>query len=143
MGLQLPLWPTVFVIPLGLCFYYFLLAGRMYVHRLAFDPALARLSPGQVNTLDALEAAAAEGATLVEYLGGGERYKLELSDRLEPLHQGLGLARTPQGQAVVALRLGIIHGRRRLKRSPALRRLYFEGLAPVRRLAGRARSAES
>jgi CelD/BcsL family acetyltransferase involved in cellulose biosynthesis len=123
--------------------YYFLLAGRMYVHRLAFDPALARLSPGQVNTLDALEAAAAEGATLVEYLGGGERYKLELSDRLEPLHQGLGLARTPQGQAVVALRLGIIHGRRRLKRSPALRRLYFEGLAPVRRLAGRARSAES
>ena len=123
--------------------YYFLLAGRMYVHRLAFDPALARLSPGQVNTLDALEAAAAEGATLVEYLGGGERYKLELSDRLEPLHQGLGLARTPQGRAVVSLRLGIIHGRRRLKRSPALRRLYFEGLAPVRRLAGRARSAES
>jgi CelD/BcsL family acetyltransferase involved in cellulose biosynthesis len=123
--------------------YYFLLAGRMYVHRLAFDPALARLSPGQVNTLDALEAAAAEGATLVEYLGGGERYKLELSDRLEPLHQGLGLARTPQGRAVVELRLGIIHGRRRLKRSPLLRRLYFEGLAPVRRLAGRARSADS
>jgi protein-S-isoprenylcysteine O-methyltransferase Ste14 len=27
MGLQLPLWPTAFVIPLGLCFYYFLLAG--------------------------------------------------------------------------------------------------------------------
>ena len=27
MGLQLPLWPTAFVIPLGLCFYYFMLAG--------------------------------------------------------------------------------------------------------------------
>jgi protein-S-isoprenylcysteine O-methyltransferase Ste14 len=27
MGLSLPLWPTAFVIPLGLCFYYFLLAG--------------------------------------------------------------------------------------------------------------------
>jgi protein-S-isoprenylcysteine O-methyltransferase Ste14 len=27
MGLSIPLWPTAFVIPLGLCFYYFLLAG--------------------------------------------------------------------------------------------------------------------
>jgi CelD/BcsL family acetyltransferase involved in cellulose biosynthesis len=120
--------------------YYFLLADRMYVHRLAFDPELSRFSPGLVNTLDALEAAADEGAQLVEYLGGDERYKLELSDRLEPLHQGLGLARTPQGRAVVATRLGVIRTRRRLKRSPRLRRLYVEGLSPVRRLAGRVRS---
>lgn len=117
--------------------YYFLLDRRMYVHRLAFDPELARFSPGLVNTLDALEAAAAEGAELVEYLGGDERYKLELSDRLEPLNQGLGLARTPQGRAVVAARVGVIHTRRRLKRSPRLRRLYVEGLSPVRKLAGR------
>lgn len=123
--------------------YYFLLAGRMYVHRLAFDPALARFSPGLVNTLDALEAAAAEGARLVEYLGGDERYKLELSDRLEPLYQGLGLARTPQGHAVVGARLGIIHSRRKLKRSPALRRLYFEGLAPARRSLARIRHRET
>jgi CelD/BcsL family acetyltransferase involved in cellulose biosynthesis len=123
--------------------YYFLLAGRMYVHRLAFDPALARFSPGLVNTLDALEAAADEGARLVEYLGGDERYKLELSDRLEPLHQGLGLARTPQGHAVVAARLGIIRARRRLKRSERLRRAYFEGLAPARRALGRLRSARA
>jgi protein-S-isoprenylcysteine O-methyltransferase Ste14 len=27
MGLSIPLWPTAFVFPLGLCFYYFLLAG--------------------------------------------------------------------------------------------------------------------
>jgi protein-S-isoprenylcysteine O-methyltransferase Ste14 len=27
VGLSIPLWPTAFVIPLGLCFYYFLLAG--------------------------------------------------------------------------------------------------------------------
>jgi CelD/BcsL family acetyltransferase involved in cellulose biosynthesis len=121
--------------------YFFLLAGRMYVHRLAFDPALARFSPGLVNTLDALEVAAAAGATRVEYLGGDERYKLELSDGLEPLHQGLGLARTPQGRAVAAARLGIIHARRRLKRSPRLRRLYVEGLAPARRLAAGVRRA--
>ena len=123
--------------------YYFLLDERMYVHRLAFDPAFGRFSPGLVNTLDALEAAADEGAKLVEYLGGDERYKLELSDRLEPLHQGLGLARTPQGHAVAAARLGVIHARRRLKRSPRLRRLYVEGLAPVRRVVGRARSSTS
>ena len=123
--------------------YYFLLGGRMYVHRLAFDPEFARFSPGLVNTLDALEAAAGEGAVLVEYLGGDERYKLELSDRLEPLSQGLGLARTPQGRGVTLARLGVIRGRRRLKRSPALRKLYFEGLAPARQAIARLRSTSS
>lgn len=123
--------------------YYFLLANRMYVHRLAFDPELSRLSPGLVNTLDALEAAANEGATLVEYLGGDERYKLELSDRLEPLYQGLGLARTPQGQLVVRGRLGIIQARRRLKRSERLRRFYVEGLAPARQVVARLRATAS
>ena len=33
----------------------------MYVHRLGFDPAYARYSPGLVNTLDTIETAAAEG----------------------------------------------------------------------------------
>jgi CelD/BcsL family acetyltransferase involved in cellulose biosynthesis len=123
--------------------YYFAVANRMYVYRLAFDPELSRFSPGLVNTLDALEWAGDEGLERVEYLGGDERYKLELSDRLEPLYQGLGLAGTPQGRAVVRLRLGSIRARRRLKRSPALHKLYFEGLAPVRRLADRLRSARS
>ncbi len=39
----------------------------------------------------------AEGARRVEFLGGAERYKLELADRLEPLYQGLGLASTRAG----------------------------------------------
>jgi CelD/BcsL family acetyltransferase involved in cellulose biosynthesis len=115
--------------------YFFLLAGRMYVHRLAFDPALSHFSPGIVNTLDAIDAAAGEGVTRVEFLGGAERYKLELADRLEPLYEGLGLAASPRGDAVVGLRLASIRLRRQLKRSPAVRRLYFEGLAPARRLA--------
>lgn len=114
--------------------YYFAFCGRMFVHRLAFDPALARYSPGLVNTLDALEAAAAEGLTLVEYLGGGERYKLELSDRFDPLYEGFGLARSPQGHALMRARLAVIGTRRTLKRSDRLRRLYFEGLAPLRRV---------
>jgi CelD/BcsL family acetyltransferase involved in cellulose biosynthesis len=119
--------------------YYFALANAMYVYRLAFDPALGRFSPGLVNTLDALAAADEEGLERVEFLGGDERYKLELADRLEPLYQGLGLAATPQGRAVVHMRVAAIHARRKLKRSPALRRLYFEGLAPARKALGRLR----
>jgi CelD/BcsL family acetyltransferase involved in cellulose biosynthesis len=117
--------------------YYLALEGRMYVHRIAFDPAFGRFSPGLVNTLDAIETAAAEGVTRVEFLGGAERYKVELADHLEPLYQGFGLARSLKGQAAVAGRVGGIRVRKQLKRSPALRRFYFEGLAPARRLLGR------
>ena len=117
--------------------YYLLFEGRMYVHRIGFDPAFGRLSPGVINTLDAIEAAAAEGATRVEFLGGAERYKVDLADHLEPLYEGFGLAGSLRGRAAVAARLGGIHARKQLKRSPALRRFYFDGLAPARRLLGR------
>lgn len=117
--------------------YYLAFERRMYVHRLGFDPAFGRFSPGVINTLDAIENAAAEGATRVEFLGGAERYKVELADRLEPLYQGFGLAASLKGTAAVAGRLGGIRVRKQLKRSPALRRFYFEGLAPARRLLGR------
>jgi CelD/BcsL family acetyltransferase involved in cellulose biosynthesis/predicted ATP-grasp superfamily ATP-dependent carboligase len=120
--------------------YYLVFARRMYVYRLAFDPAFARFSPGLLATLDALEWAGEEGLERVEYLGGGERYKLELSDRLEPLSQGLGLAQTSRGRLYVATRLASIATSRRLKRSQRLRKLYFDGLAPARRLAARVRS---
>lgn len=113
--------------------YYFAFCGRMFVHRLAFDPSLARYSPGLVNTLDALETAAGEGLERVEYLGGGERYKLELSDGLHPLYEGFGLARSLRGHALLRARLGEIGARQRLKRSARVRRWYFEGLAPLRR----------
>ena len=119
-------------------FHYFLaFEGRIFVHRIAFDPAFARFSPGIINTLDAIEAAAAEGATRVEFLGGAERYKVDLADRLEPLYEGFGLAGSVRGRAAVAGRLAAIRARKLLKRSPALRRFYFEGLAPARRLLGR------
>jgi CelD/BcsL family acetyltransferase involved in cellulose biosynthesis len=117
--------------------YYLVLEGRMYVYRIAFDPSFGRLSPGVINTLDAIENAAAEGATRVEFLGGAERYKVELADRMEPLCQGLGLACTLRGRAAVAARVGGIRMRMQLKRSPTLRHFYFEGLAPARRMLGR------
>ena len=117
--------------------YYFALEERMYVHRLAFDPALARFSPGIVNTLDTLEAAAGEGLRRVEFLGGDERYKVELADRFEPLCHGFGVASGARGRAYAAAHVGSIRLRMRLKRSPRLRRLYFDGVAPLRRLARR------
>jgi CelD/BcsL family acetyltransferase involved in cellulose biosynthesis len=119
--------------------YYLALCGRMYVHRLAFDPALSRLSPGVLTTLEALRVAGEEGLQRVEFLGGDERYKLELADGVEPLYQGLGMAASAAGRAAVAGHLAGIAVRKRLKRSPALRRLYFEGLSPTRRLLARAR----
>jgi len=121
--------------------YFFALEGRMYVHRLAFDPALARFSPGLVNTLDAIGAAASEGLKSVEFLGGGERYKLELADGVAPLCHGFGLAAGLRGRALSAARIGAIRLRMRLKRSERLRRFYVDGLAPVRRIAARSRSS--
>ena len=94
---------------------------------------LSRWSPGLVNTLDAIEAAAGEGMTRVEFLGGGERYKLELADGLSPLYHGFGLASGVRGRAYAAAHLATIRTRLRLKHSPRLHRLYFEDLAPVRR----------
>jgi len=119
--------------------YFFALEGRMYVHRLAFDPdpELARFSPGLVNTLDAIAAASEEGLERVEFLGGDERYKVELADRFEPLCHAVGVASGARGRAYAAAHTGTIRLRMRLKRSPRLRQLYFDGMAPVRRLARR------
>ena len=114
--------------------YFFALERRMYVHRMAFDPALSRCSPGWLNTLDTIEVAAEEGVDRVEFLGGAERYKVELSDRFEPLYEGFGLTRNLRGAAAAKTRVGVIELRKKLKRSEALRRFYFDGLAPARRL---------
>jgi CelD/BcsL family acetyltransferase involved in cellulose biosynthesis len=122
--------------------YYFALAKTMYVYRLAFHPDFGRFSPGLVNTLDALAAASDEGLERVEFLGGAERYKLELADRLEPLYEGLGMASTPQGRLAVAARLSTIRARKRLKQSPTVKRVYFDGLAPARRFLRRATASE-
>ena len=108
----------------AIAFHAFLAFHRtMFVYRLGFDPALARHSPGLVNTLDTLEAAAAEGITRVEFLGGAERYKVELADGVEPLYEAIGLARGPTGHVRAAARLAGIRLRRRLKSSPTVMRL--------------------
>ncbi len=117
--------------------YYFALAGRMYVHNLGFDPAFAEYSPGLLATLEAIKAGATEGLSRVEFLGGAERYKLALADRLEPMHQGIGLAQTPLGRVMAGARTRWIPLYKRLKSSPTLRRVYYESLTPARRAFSR------
>jgi CelD/BcsL family acetyltransferase involved in cellulose biosynthesis len=117
--------------------YFFALERTMYVHRIGFDPAAAPYSPGWLNTLDTIEIAVGEGVKRVEFLGGADRYKLELADRFEPLYEGFGLHGSLRGAAMAMARVGTIQLRKRLKRSDALRHFYFDGLAPARRLLGR------
>jgi CelD/BcsL family acetyltransferase involved in cellulose biosynthesis len=108
--------------------YIFALDGVMISHRLGFDPALARYSPGLVTTLETLRAASEEGLRRVEFLGGAERYKVELADGLEPLSEAIGLARTAVGSVAARRQLGVIALRKALKRSERLQRLYLNGV---------------
>ncbi len=116
--------------------YFFELDGTMVVHRLAFDPDLARYSPGLVATLETLRVAGEDGMTRVEFLGGNERYKLELADQEEPLYEAIGLARNPWGALAARRQLASLSLRRRLKRSERLHRLYLGGLGSLRKTQG-------
>jgi CelD/BcsL family acetyltransferase involved in cellulose biosynthesis len=116
---------------------FFVLERRMYFYRSGFDPAFARYSPGVLTTLAAIEFAAREGVRRVEFLGGAERYKLELADGFDPMYEGFGLETSLRGTAAVRANLGVIRLRRRLKQSPTLHHFYMDGLTPVRRLLGR------
>ena len=120
-----------------IAFHYWLqYAGCMYVHRLAFDPAYAKYSPGLIATLDAIQSAELEGARRVEFLGGGERYKLELADATAPLYQCIGFATTVRGKAGVAAARTSIELRVRLRRSERARRLYLAAAAKFGRPGG-------
>jgi CelD/BcsL family acetyltransferase involved in cellulose biosynthesis len=116
---------------------FFVLERRMYFYRSGFDPALARYSPGVLTTLAAIEAGAREGATRVEFLGGAERYKLELADRFDPLYEGFGLERSLRGAVAARANVRMIRLRRQLKQSQTIHHFYMDGLAPARRLLGR------
>ena len=120
-----------------IAFHYWLqYAGCMYVHRLAFDPAFAKYSPGLIATLDAIQSAEKEGARRVEFLGGGERYKLELADATAPLYQCIGFATTVRGRAGVAAARTSIALRVRLRRSERARGLYLAVVGKLGRHGG-------
>ncbi len=100
------------------------LERRTYGVTMAFDPAYARFGPGMEAKLTSIEAAAAEGVRRAELLGADAPHKHRLTDRFEPVYQGVGLARTTRGAAAVQALTGAIAMRRRLKRSPAAKRVY-------------------
>jgi CelD/BcsL family acetyltransferase involved in cellulose biosynthesis len=92
---------------------------------MGFDPAFAPYRPGTETLLSSLEAAAEEGTKRVEFLGADAPYKRTFTDRLEPIHQGIGLASTLRGRAAVEALTRGIGLRRLLKRSQTARSLYY------------------
>ena len=98
---------------------------RGYGLTTAFDPAFARVSPGWEAILLRLETAADEGVTRFEFLGAAMPHKQRLTDRLDPIYQGIGLPRTLRGRATVEALVGGIRFRRAIKRSETARRLYY------------------
>jgi CelD/BcsL family acetyltransferase involved in cellulose biosynthesis len=111
---------------------YLQLERTIYGLTMAFDPAFARFSPGMETLFSALEAGAGEGVRRVEFLGAAAEHKLRLTNRLEPIYEGLGLASTLRGRAAVEALTGGIRVRRVLKRSQTARKLYYRLPRPLR-----------
>ena len=101
------------------------LSGRSYGLTMAFDPAYSRFAPGLEAKLLSLESAAREGITRAELLGAAAEHKQRLTDRFDPIYQGIGLARTLRGRAAVEALIRGIRLRRRMKRSTTAQRLYY------------------
>ena len=102
--------------------------GRMFVYRLAFDPAYGRCSPGILVTLEAIRLAAEAGATHVEFLRGTERYKMELGDRVDVLSEAV-IARGGRAACAKAL----VDGRTRTDRVLAAGRRAARDLVRAKR----------
>jgi CelD/BcsL family acetyltransferase involved in cellulose biosynthesis len=112
---------------------YLQLSGRAYGMNMAFDPAYARFAPGWDAKLLSLEVAAGEGVERAELLGATAPHKERVTDRFDPIYQGIGLPSTLRGRAAVALLVGGIRARRRIKQSATARRLYERLPRSVRR----------
>jgi CelD/BcsL family acetyltransferase involved in cellulose biosynthesis len=101
------------------------LSGRTYGLTRAFDPEYARFSPGTEAKLRSLEAAAEEGVVRAEFLGAAGPHNRALTDRYEPIYEGIGLAKTLRGRAAARALVGGIRVRRAVKRSETARKLYY------------------
>jgi CelD/BcsL family acetyltransferase involved in cellulose biosynthesis len=110
-----------------------LLVRQLFDLTTAFDPAFARYSPGRLALLATLERAEAEGVGRAWLLGGNEEHKLRFAEGFEPLCEAVGLARTRSGRTAALLLGGGLKARMRLKQSAFARRLYYDGLGPLRR----------
>jgi len=106
---------------------WFRIGTTVYGHRTAFDPEFARYGPAKIAQRHAIAAASESGAVRVEFLGDAEEYKRQMADRLDPMHQCVGLATGLVGQMYVARVIGTIGARKRLKKIDSLHRLYRSG----------------
>ena len=111
--------------------YYFVLSGRMFCYRTAFDPAYAHCSPGLLSLLSAIERSNEEGVATVELLGGTQPYKVEIADRVEQLYGGVGLASGVGGRSYARASAFGYGFRARLARSPLMHRLYHRQAGPL------------
>jgi CelD/BcsL family acetyltransferase involved in cellulose biosynthesis len=106
---------------------WFQIGATIYGHRTAFDPEFSRFAPGQLAQRRGLAASGEAGATRVEFLGDADEYKRRFADRLDPMHQCVGLASGIGGHLKVARVLGAVEARKRLKKHERLHRLYRSG----------------
>jgi CelD/BcsL family acetyltransferase involved in cellulose biosynthesis len=106
---------------------WFQIGETIYGHRTAFDPEFSRYAPGQIAQRHAFASSGAAGAKRVEFLGDADEYKRRFADRLDPMHQCVGLARGLTGRVQVARVIGAIEARKRLKKVESLHRLYRSG----------------
>jgi CelD/BcsL family acetyltransferase involved in cellulose biosynthesis len=103
---------------------YLRLSRTLYGLVMAFDPVFARYSPGSEALYSTLEGAAGEGVTRAEFLGAATGHTQRFTDRIEPIYQGIGLARTARGRLGADALVAGIRLRRRAKTSETARRLY-------------------
>ncbi len=111
--------------------YYFVLSGRMFCYRTAFDPEYAHFAPGLLALHAAVERSAEEGVSTVELLGGVQRYKLEIADRIEQLYGGIGLSSSVRGRCYTRALLLSYAYRDRLARSSLAHHLYLKHAGPL------------
>ena len=117
--------------------YYLVYERRMFFYRLAFDPDFSALVPRPPDDPRGYRGRRRRGAERAEFLGGDERYKVDLADSNEPLYESAsGSASSWRGRAEAMVAGRMLDARLRFKRSracPADRQL--DGRRPPRTTA--------
>ena len=68
---------------------------RLYLYNSAYEPELARLSPGLVHVSELVRSAIDEGMKIFDFMRGPERYKFELGAQAVPLNNVRLLRKAP------------------------------------------------
>ena len=108
----------------------FLHGGHFIWYKPTFDPALAKLSPGEVLIKKLLEQAKAEGASAFDFTVGNEAFKLRFATDVRRVVY-LYVNDSALASMARRLRVNLVEGTRRIIRSPHWSRLRrFLGQSP-------------